>query len=151
MPSSLLRHARDLLAMAQVPRLRQPCRLLQRAGLVEQVTGRVRWRESMEWMGTEGGVTRFVEIGSGTVIGPQAVIGPDVRVGRDCSIGAQVSVVTMSGSNALHGSLFEFIRNNKLDARNFFDRQQTSGDPRLPPFRRNQFGATLSGPDVQGA
>ena len=36
--------------------------------LVNQVTGRVRWRESMEWMATEGGVTRFVEIGSGKVL-----------------------------------------------------------------------------------
>lgn len=36
--------------------------------LVEQVTGRVRWRESMEWMATEGGVTRFAEIGSGKVL-----------------------------------------------------------------------------------
>jgi len=36
--------------------------------LVEQVTGRVRWRESMEWMATEGGVTRFVEVGSGKVL-----------------------------------------------------------------------------------
>ena len=36
--------------------------------LVEQVTGRVRWRESMEWMATEGGATRFVEIGSGKVL-----------------------------------------------------------------------------------
>jgi [acyl-carrier-protein] S-malonyltransferase len=33
--------------------------------LVEQVTGRVRWRESVEWMATEGGVTRFVEVGAG--------------------------------------------------------------------------------------
>ncbi|MHC3126388.1 ACP S-malonyltransferase [Brevundimonas sp. GN22] len=36
--------------------------------LVEQVTGRVRWRESMEWMATEGGVTRFVEVGAGKVL-----------------------------------------------------------------------------------
>ena len=36
--------------------------------LVEQVTGRVRWRESMEWMAGEGGVTRFVELGSGKVL-----------------------------------------------------------------------------------
>jgi len=33
-----------------------------------------------------------------------------------------VNVVTKSGSNALHGSLFEFLRNDKLDSRNFFDR-----------------------------
>ena len=36
--------------------------------LVEQVTGRVRWRESMEWLASEGGVTRFVEVGSGKVL-----------------------------------------------------------------------------------
>jgi hypothetical protein len=54
--------------------------------------------------------------------------------------GAQVSVVTQSGSNAVHGSLFEFIRNSDLDARNFFDRNY------VPPFRRNQFGGALGGP-----
>ena len=55
--------------------------------------------------------------------------------------GAQVSVVTQSGSNQLHGAVFEFLRNNKLDARNFFD--QTIG---APPFKRNQFGGSLGGP-----
>lgn len=55
--------------------------------------------------------------------------------------GAQVNVVTQSGTNAIHGSVFEFIRNNKLDARNFFDRTTTA-----PAFRRNQFGAALGGP-----
>jgi hypothetical protein len=54
--------------------------------------------------------------------------------------GAQVSVVTQSGGNALHGSLFEFLRNSKLDARNFFDQNS------VPPFRRNQFGGALGGP-----
>ena len=54
--------------------------------------------------------------------------------------GAQVNVVTQSGSNSVHGSVFEFVRNNKLDARNFFDRGAT------PPFRRNQFGGALGGP-----
>ena len=53
--------------------------------------------------------------------------------------GAQVSIVTQSGSNALHGSMFEFLRNSALDARNFFD-------VALPPFRRNQFGGALGGP-----
>ncbi|OYX56204.1 MAG: [acyl-carrier-protein] S-malonyltransferase [Brevundimonas subvibrioides] len=48
--------------------------------LVEQVTGRVRWRESMEWMATEGGVTRFVEIGSGKVLtGMARRIAPDAE------------------------------------------------------------------------
>ena len=48
--------------------------------LVEQVTGRVRWRESMDWMATEGGVTRFVEIGSGKVLtGMAKRIAPDAE------------------------------------------------------------------------
>jgi [acyl-carrier-protein] S-malonyltransferase len=48
--------------------------------LVEQVTGRVRWRESMTWMATEGGVTRFAEIGSGKVLtGMAKRIAPDAE------------------------------------------------------------------------
>lgn len=48
--------------------------------LVEQVTGRVRWRESMEWMAGEGGVTHFVEIGSGKVLtGMAKRIAPDAE------------------------------------------------------------------------
>ncbi|WP_029415429.1 ACP S-malonyltransferase [Brevundimonas bacteroides] len=48
--------------------------------LVEQVTGRVRWRESMEWMATTGGVTRFVEVGSGKVLtGMAKRIAPDAE------------------------------------------------------------------------
>ncbi len=54
--------------------------------------------------------------------------------------GAQVVIVTQSGSNTLHGSLFEFIRNNAVDARNFFDGASAA------PLRRNQFGAALGGP-----
>lgn len=55
--------------------------------------------------------------------------------------GAQVTIVTQSGTNAWHGSLFEFLRNNGLDARNFFDAGGSA-----PPFRRNQFGGSLGGP-----
>ncbi len=54
--------------------------------------------------------------------------------------GAQISVVTQSGTNQLHGTLFEFLRNSDLDARNFFDQAS------VPPFRRNQFGGALGGP-----
>jgi hypothetical protein len=54
--------------------------------------------------------------------------------------GAQIVVVTQSGTNSLHGSVFEFLRNSALDARNFFDRAS------VPPFRRNQFGGALGGP-----
>jgi len=53
---------------------------------------------------------------------------------------ATVSAVTKSGSNSLHGALYEFVRNDALDARNFFDRAN------IPPYRQNQFGAALGGP-----
>jgi hypothetical protein len=53
--------------------------------------------------------------------------------------GAQVIVTTKSGTNQLHGSLFEFHRNSPLDARNFFA-------PVKPSFRRNQFGGVVGGP-----
>ena len=56
------------------------------------------------------------------------------------SAGAIITAVTRSGTNSLHGSGFEFLRNSRLDARNFFDPGKT------PPFRRNQFGGTVGGP-----
>jgi hypothetical protein len=54
--------------------------------------------------------------------------------------GAQVSIVTASGSNEVHGSVYEFFRNSALDARNYFDPAQ------IAPFQRNDFGAALGGP-----
>jgi hypothetical protein len=53
--------------------------------------------------------------------------------------GGQVIIVTQSGSNLWHGSVYEFVRNSALDAANYFDQ----GGP--PPFQRNQFGASLGG------
>ena len=57
--------------------------------------------------------------------------------------GAQVSIVTRSGTNQLHGSLFDFFRNNALDARNWFANQQSLPTPQL---RQNDFGGVLGGP-----
>ena len=67
----------------------------------------------------------------------------DAEYGR--SGGAQVNVVTKSGTNRFHGSLYEFLRNSRLDARNFFD----PVDDKIPQFQRNQFGGTLGGPLVK--
>jgi len=53
--------------------------------------------------------------------------------------GSQINVITKSGSDTLHGSLFEFVRNDVFDARDAFAKQK-------PSFRQNQFGATISGP-----
>jgi hypothetical protein len=54
--------------------------------------------------------------------------------------GAQISIITASGSNQLHGSVYEFFRNSALDARNYFDQAQ------IPAFQRNDYGVALGGP-----
>jgi hypothetical protein len=54
--------------------------------------------------------------------------------------GGQISIVTASGTNKLHGSAYEFFRNSALDARNYFDQAE------IAPFQRNDFGASLGGP-----
>ncbi|HKF58822.1 MAG TPA: TonB-dependent receptor [Blastocatellia bacterium] len=61
------------------------------------------------------------------------------------SSGAIVNIATRSGANEFHGELFEFLRNDALDARNFFT--FTSAHP--PPFTRNQFGGNVGGPIVK--
>ena len=82
---------------------------------------------------------------SGMLLGVEAV--REFNVQRDSygaeygkRPGGQVAIVTQSGTNQWHGSIFEFLRNSALDAPNFFDR----GD--APPFQRNQFGAAAGGP-----
>src|SRR2546425_1702294 len=60
--------------------------------------------------------------------------------------GGIITAASKSGGNELHGNLFEFLRNDHLDARNFFDKKSKPDDPRLPEFKRNQFGATVGGP-----
>lgn len=55
--------------------------------------------------------------------------------------GAVVNVTTASGSNGLHGSAFEFLRNSALDTRQYFDPPNS-----IPPYKQNQFGASLGGP-----
>ena len=57
--------------------------------------------------------------------------------------GGVVNAVTRSGTNDLHGSAYEFLRNSALDARNFFDGST------LPAFKRNQFGGSVGGPVIR--
>jgi len=61
---------------------------------------------------------------------------------RESRAGAVVQLSTRSGSNQYHGSVFEFLRNDKLNARNFFSLRRST-------FKRNQFGATMGGPVIK--
>src|SRR5436190_14292311 len=93
---------------------------------------------------TPGGV-------SGQLLGIEAVREFNIVPNMDAAefghrAGGQVGIVTQSGTNAFHGSAYEFLRNSALDARNFFDRQVRPTDSRIPPFRRNQFGGSAGGP-----
>src|SRR3989441_5348597 len=56
--------------------------------------------------------------------------------------GGVMNVVTNSGTNTLHGSGFEFLRNSALDAKNYFD----PASQKIPAFKRNQFGGVIGGP-----
>jgi hypothetical protein len=71
----------------------------------------------------------------------------DATYGR--SSGAQVNVVTKSGTNSLHGSLYEYWRNDVLDARDFFNNgpfRDEQGRAKVPPFNQNLFGGSVGGP-----
>jgi hypothetical protein len=58
------------------------------------------------------------------------------------SPGAQILLITKNGTNQVHGSAYEFVRNDFFDAKNYFD----NPDQRIPELRKNQFGATIGGP-----
>ncbi len=59
--------------------------------------------------------------------------------------GGVVNAITRSGANQIHGSVYEFLRNSRLDARNYFDDHSMP----IPPFKRNQFGGAIGGPIVK--
>jgi len=65
-----------------------------------------------------------------------SVLGSNYPAEYGRTSGGVINVVTRSGKDAFHGSLYEFLRNSALDARNFFD------GPVIPPFKRNQFGGS---------
>jgi Carboxypeptidase regulatory-like domain len=67
----------------------------------------------------------------------------DVEYGTQA--GGQIDVVTKSGTNQWHGTVFGYLRNSVFDARNFND-YNLQGNPAVPPFRMGQYGMTLGGP-----
>lgn len=72
-----------------------------------------------------------------------SVLGSNYPAEYGRTSGGVINAVTRSGTNAFHGSVYEFLRNSALDARNFFD-------GKIPPFKRNQFGASGGGPIQKG-
>src|SRR6266481_2927358 len=60
--------------------------------------------------------------------------------------GIVINAISKEGTNSFHGSVFEFVRNEKLDAKNFFDR----ADLPIPAFKRNIYGYSIGGPIVKG-
>src|SRR6202521_4143934 len=82
----------------------------------------------------------------GVLLGVEAiqefsVVTNSAPAGYGRTSGGVINSITRSGTNELHGSAYELLRNSAFDARNFFD---TTSSP--PPFRRNQFGADSGGP-----
>src|SRR5205085_7738179 len=67
-----------------------------------------------------------------------SVLGGNYPAQYGRTTGGVINAVTRSGTNVFHGSVYEFLRNSALDARNFFD-------ARIPPFKRNQFGVRSEG------
>ncbi len=73
----------------------------------------------------------------------RVMTGANSEFGR--SAGANVNMVTKSGTRDLHGSLYEFFRNDKLDANDFFANRENRGKV---PYRQNQYGVSVGGPVV---
>jgi type 1 fimbria pilin len=96
-------------------------------------------------------ITNFWNHGSGasvlgTSLGVEAIGEFQLLIGTYSAefggAGLAMNSVSKSGTNAFHGSLYEFLRNSDLDAKNYFDRATMS----IPPFKRNQFGGSFGGP-----
>jgi hypothetical protein len=73
-----------------------------------------------------------------------SVLGSNYPAEYGRTSGGVINVVTRSGKDTFHGSVYEFLRNSALDARNFFD------GPVIPPFKRNQFGGSGGLPILKG-
>src|SRR6266700_330797 len=106
----------------------------------------------MDYVGNNAGGTYTAPQGiSGFLLGVDAVrefnvLGHTYGAEYGKRAGAQVTIVTTSGTNQLRGSVFEYLRNNALDTRNFFDVANAPNPTKVPPFQRNQFVGAVGGP-----
>ncbi len=136
--------------------------LLLAAGTATDPSGAVNYTQQFAINGQRGVEATFAldgadtsdpEVGGGTfsnfnvdaVLELQSLSGVmPAEVGRGAS--GLTNVVTRSGTDGVHGSVFEFLRNSALDARNYFDFSSPANPGRIPPFKRNEFGFTNGGP-----
>ena len=137
--------------------------LLLAAGTMTDANGAANFTQQFAVNGQRGSATVFAidgvdttdpEMGGATfsnfnVDAIQEVQGNSGVMAAEIGHGAAsyTNVVTRSGTNTIHGSAFEFIRNASLDARNYFDHVGLD-NRRIPPFIRNEFGGTIGGPVV---
>jgi len=138
--------------------------LLLAAGTMTDTNGAANFTQQFSVNGQRGSATVFAvdgadttdpELGGATfanynVDGIQEVQSSSGVMTADIGHGAAgfTNVITKSGGDQVHGSAFEFVRNAAFDARNFFDHSDALDPRRIPPFARNEFGATNGGPVV---
>ena len=136
--------------------------LLLAAGTMTDTNGSANFTQQFAVNGQRGTAAVFAmdgayisdpEIGGGTFTNFNVDAVEEIRsssgwmpaeIGRGAA--GYTDIITRSGSNELHGSVFEFLRNAALDARNYFDRRSFANPGRIPPFVRNEFGFTNGGP-----
>lgn len=94
-----------------------------------------------DYVNSPPGSTAGLTLGA-DAIGEFTIISNNYSASYGLTAGAVITAVTRAGTNQIHGSAYEFVRNNVFDARNYFDSSSL-------PLRRNQFGATLGGPVVK--
>src|SRR5450631_1462589 len=121
--------------------------LLLAAGTMTDTNGSTNFTAQFAINGPEMGGATFSNFNVDAVQEIQSSSGwMPAEIGRGAA--GFTNIVTRSGSSGFHGSMFEFIRNSALDARNYFDHTNPEDPRRIPPFQRNEFGFTNGGPVI---
>lgn len=92
----------------------------------------------------------YIVIPNNDLVQEFKVVGHDAKAEFGGATGGVVNMVSKVGGNGLHGSAFEYVRNDAFDARNTFtDFDPIAKSPRIFPFRQNQFGVAVTGPIIK--